>query len=359
MRTRRLQRTKQQVTIRDVANLAGVAPITVSRVVNSLPGVNEATRQRVNKAIAELNYVPNAMAKSLRSRQTCTIALVLTDITNPFWTTIARGVEDTVGQKGYNVIFCNTDEDLEKEAKYINVLLQRRVDGIIIAASSEDAQPLLPLKRHNIPCVLIDRQVKGFNADVVRSDSKEGARLLTQHLINLGHHRIAMLAGPFKVFTSRDRLAGYLEALQRNNIPIDDNLIKEGMYEEDGGFQFVKELLDRVPRPTAIVAANLSIAIGALRALREAGLRVPEDVGLVCFDDLPQASLIYPFLTVWAQRPYEMGVAAAELLLDQMTSKARRRKIREIIIDADFIIRKSCGNELARMSERARGDIYT
>jgi LacI family transcriptional regulator len=352
MHTRRLERTKLQVTIRDVAKLASVAPITVSRVVNGLPGVNQSTRERVNKAIAELNYVPNAMAKSLRSRQTCTIALVLTDITNPFWTTIARGVEDTAAQKGYNVIFCNTDEDLEKEAKYINILLQRRVDGIIIAASSDDRRPLLSLKRHNVPLVLIDRKINGFNVDVVRSDSKEGARLLTQHLINLGYDRIAMLAGPSKVFTSRERLDGYLEALQKNGIPIDDNLIKEGMYEEDGGFQFVKELLDRVSPPTAIVAANLSIAIGALRALREAGLRVPEDVGLVCFDDLPQASLIYPFLTVWAQRPYAMGVAAAELLLTRMTSKARRHKIREIIIDADLIIRKSCGNELLKNSEQ-------
>lgn len=343
---------KPQVTIRDVAKLAGVAPITVSRVVNSLPGVNQATRERVNKAIADLHYVPNAMAKSLRSRQTCTIALVLTDITNPFWTTVARGVEDTVAKKGYNVIFCNTDEDLEKETNYINMLLQRRVDGLIIAASSDDAQPLLSLKRHNIPCILIDRKINGLNADVVRSDSKEGAGLLTQHLINLGHHRIAMLAGPSKVFTSRERLDGYLDALQKNGIPIDDNLIKEGMYEEEGGFQFVKELLGRVSRPTAIVAANLSIAIGALRALREAGLRVPEDVGLVCIDDLPQASLIYPFLTVWAQHPYTMGVAAAELLLARMTSKAKRHKIREIIIDADLIIRKSCGNELARMSDQ-------
>lgn len=352
MGTRRLQKTKQQITIRDVAKLAGVAPITVSRVVNSLSGVNEATRQRVNKAIAELNYVPNAMAKSLRSRRTCTIALVLTDITNPFWTTIARGVEDTAARSGYNVIFCNTDEDLEKETKYINILLQRRVDGIIIAASSDDRRPLLSLNRHDVPCVLIDRKVNGFNADVVRSDSKEGARLLTQHLIDLGYHRIAMLAGPSKVFTSRERLAGYLEALQKNGITLDDNLIKEGMYEEEGGFQFVQELLNRVSRPTAIVAANLSIAIGALRAIRDAGLRVPEDVGLVCFDDLPQASLIYPFLTVWAQRPYAMGVAAAELLLTRMTSNARRHKIREIIIDADLIIRKSCGNELPMVSDQ-------
>ncbi len=352
MCSRKLEGTDQQVTIRDVAKLAGVAPITVSRVVNNLPGVNQTTRERVNKAIVELNYVPNAMAKSLRSQQSSTIALVLTDITNPFWTTIARGVEDTAAEKGYNVIFCNTDEDPEKEANYINILLQRRVDGLIIAPSSDDGHYLLSLKRRNVPCILIDRKVNGFDADVVRSDGKEGACLLTQHLIKLGHRRIAMLAGPSKVFTSRDRLAGYIETLRKNSIPIDDNLIKEGMYEEEGGYLFAKEILDCEPRPTAIIAANLSIAIGALRALREAGLRVPEDVGLVCFDDLPQASLIYPFLTVWAQRSYAMGVAAAELLLDRVTSKARRYKTREIIIDADLIIRKSCGNELARMSDQ-------
>lgn len=343
-----------QVTIRDVAKLAGVAPITVSRVVNNLPGVNQVTRERVNRAISELNYVPNAMAKSLRSQQTCTLALVLTDITNPFWTTVARGVEDTAARRGYNVIFCNTDEDLEKEANYINILLQRRVDGLIIAPSPNDKDYLLSLKRHNVPCVLIDRRVDGFNADVVRSDSREGARLLTQHLINLGHRRIALLAGPSAVFTSRERLAGFLETMQKNNIPVDGDLIKEGMFEEDGGFQYASEILYCLPRPTAIFAANLSIAIGALRALREAGLQVPEDMALVCFDDLPQASLIYPFLTVWAQRPYAMGVAAAELLLDRMTSKTRRHKAREIIIEADFIIRKSCGSELARM--RAQGE---
>jgi LacI family transcriptional regulator len=138
--------------------------------------------------------------------------------------------------------------------------------------------------------------------------------------------------------------------LQKNGIPVDDNLIKEGMYEEEGGYHFAKEILGCVPRPTAIVAANVSIAIGTLRALREAGLRIPEDIGLVCFDDLPQASLICPFLTVMAQRPYAMGVATAELLLERMITKAKRHRIQEIIIDADLIIRKSCGNEFVRMS---------
>lgn len=343
------------VTVRDVAKLAGVAPITVSRVVNNLPGVSQVTRDHVTQAIAELNYVPNAMAKSLRSQQTSTLALILTDITNPFWTTVARGVQDTAAEQNYHVIICNTDEDLQKENKYINILLQRRVDGLIIAPSSEDGCSLLPLKRQNVPCVLIDRRVNGFNADVVRSDSKQGARLLTQHLINLGYHQIGMLAGPSRVYTSRARLAGYLETLRENSMPVDRSLIKEGMYNEEGGFQCAREFLGGAPRPEALIAANLSVAIGVLRALREAGLRVPEDMGLVCFDDLPQAALIYPFLTVWAQRSYAMGVAAAKLLLERMTSKAKHPKYREIIIDGDLIIRKSCGNELARIPDERGG----
>lgn len=345
------------VTIRDVAKLAGVAPITVSRVVNHLPGVSQATRDTVNQAIAKLNYVPNGMAKSLRSQQTSTIALVITDLTNHFWTTVARGVQDTAAEKGYHVIVCNTDEDLQKEIKYINMLLQRRVDGLILAPSSEDGSYLLPLKHQNVPCVLVDRRVQRFAADVVRSDSKEGARLLTEHLIHLGHQRIGLLSGPAGAFTTRARMAGYMEALRKNNLPVDKSLIRAGMYEEDGGDRFAHELLQCVPRPTALFAVNLPVAIGALRAVREAGLRVPEDVGLVCFDDLPQASLIYPFMTVWAQRSYEMGVAAAKLLLERMISKARQPKNREIIIDADLIIRKSCGYELAKNSREKGGDL--
>ncbi len=342
------------VTSRDVATQAGVAPITVSRVVNNLPGVSATTRERVLKAIADLDYVPNAMAKSLRSHKTHTIALLVTDITNPFWTTVARGVEDTTAPQGYQLILCNTDENPEKEKNYVNILLQRRVDGIILAPSTDDESYLSQLQRHNVPCVLIDRQVKGFKADVVRSDGRAGACLLTEHLISLRHRRIGMLAGPAGVFTSRDRLAGYLFALQKHHIPVVKDLIKEGMYNERGGLQFAKELLGCTPRPTAIVAANNSIAVGAFRALVEAGLRVPEDMALVCIDDLPQAAVICPFLTVWAQRPNTIGTVAAERLLDRMLARSQQRKTREIIVPGDLIIRRSCGNELTRRFHRTR-----
>ncbi len=336
------------VTVRDVAKLAGVAPITVSRVVNNAPGVNPLTRTRVSKAIAELHYVPNAMAKSLRSSKTHTIALVLTDVTNPFWTTIARSVEDTAAQKDYHVILCNTDENPEKEANYINILLQRRVDGIIIAPTTDNGSVLLPLKRHNIPCVVIDREVHGFKADVVRSDGEQGARRLTEHLIQLGHRRIAMISGPAHISTAEERLTGYCQALQNHDIPVDKSLIKQGNYKEGSSFQFVRELLSVTPRPTAIFATNNFMGVGVLRALREAGLRVPEDMALVCFDDIPQASAIYPFLTVCAQDASKIGAVAAELLLKRITTQARRRKFREIVLDTELIIRKSCGQELGK-----------
>jgi LacI family transcriptional regulator len=339
------------VTILHVAKLAGVAPITVSRVVNNAPGVNPKTRERVNKAIAELHYVPNAMAKSLRSKKTQIIALVLTDVTNPFWTTIARGVEDTAAHNGFHVILCNTDENPEKESNYITVLLQRRIDGLILAPSSGDRRRLLPLKRQDVPCILIDRQVGGFKTDVVRSNGKEGARRLTEHLIGLGHRRIALIGGPAHVSTAEDRMAGYCQALQEHGIPIEESLIKQGSYKEENSFQFVKELLSVTPRPTAIFASNNLVGVGALQALREAGLQVPEDMALVCFDDIPQASAIYPFLTVCAQDPYKMGCVAANLLIDRITSN--RRKTREVILDTKLIIRKSCGQELANPERNA------
>jgi LacI family transcriptional regulator len=320
----------------------------VSRVVNNAPGVNAITRQNVERAIAELHYVPNLMAKSLRSKQTQTIALLLTDIANPFWTTIARGVEDAAGQRGYHVILCNSDEDPGKELNYIDILLQRRVDGIILAPSTDDKKRLLALKRHNVPFVLVDRWVEDFKTDLIRSDNKTGARELIQHLIRLGHRSIAIVSGPAGISTAVDRLAGYREALRESGIPFRQSLVKQGTYRLDHDHASVAELLDEPDPPTAVFATNNFIAMGILETLRRLGKRVPEDIALVCFDDLPQASVIYPFLTVCAQDAYRMGTLAAELLIERITSRAARRIPRDIMLNTRLIVRKSCGAELAR-----------
>lgn len=276
------------VTVRDVARAAGVSAITVSRVVNASGPVNAITRERVEKAIADLRYVPNGMAKSLKSRQTHTLALVLTDITNPFWTTVARGVEDTAAARGYHVIVCNTDEDPQKELNYINILVQRRIDGMILAPSSNNTERLDLLSRYDMPCVLIDRHVKGKKMDIVRGDNAKGGFALTRHLIGLGHRDIAIMSGPVEVSTASQRLDGYRRALAAHDIPIQPDYIKYGTFKEGSSEQIVKELLAASPRPTAIVAMNNLMCIGALRALRAEGLRVPEDIALVSFDDIPK-----------------------------------------------------------------------
>lgn len=330
------------VNLRDVAKLADVAPITVSRVINQSGSVKPATRERVQKAIDELHYVPNTLAQSLRSKQTHTIALLLSDITNPFWTTIARGVEDAAAEKGFHTILCNTDEDPEKEATYLNLLLQRRVDGIVIAPTTNDKLRLSGLKRHQLPCVLIDRRVDGFKSDVVCGDSRGGAEALTEHLIRLGHRRIALVNGPSAISSAADRAEGYRAALRAHHIAVDEDLIVQGEFKQDSGYQIVKRLATGARRPTAIFAANNLIAVGALQALREMGLPVPKAMALVCFDDIPYASAIDPFLTVIAQPAYEMGRTAARLLLERLAA-TRNIRAREVVLVPELVVRQSCG----------------
>src|SRR5512139_135818 len=211
--------------IRDVAKLAGVAPITVSRVINGAKNVTEDTRQRVQHAIDQLHYVPNALARSLRSHQTNIFALIVSDITNPFWTTVARGVEDTAAENGFRTILCNTDEDPVKETTYLNLLVERRIDGVIIAPATGDKKRLALLKQLQVPCVLIDRRVEGFKADLVYGDSRTGARLLIDHLIDLGHRRIVLINGPATISSARDRAEGYRESLEAHGLEREVGLV--------------------------------------------------------------------------------------------------------------------------------------
>ena len=284
-------------TIREVAKRAEVAPITVSRVINDSGNVNEATRARVRQAIDELHYVPNNLARSLRSRQSHTLALIVSDITNPFWTTVARGVEDTAAENDYRTILCNTDENPAKETAYLSLLVERRVDGVLIAPATREKKRLAVLKQLQIPCVLIDRRVEGFEADIVYGDSRQGASLLIDHLIDLGHRHIALINGPGTISSAQDRAEGYRDSLAAHGLVVEEGQIFQGDFKQESGYRLVQHLLDCDPRPTAIFAANNFIAIGVLQALQAADLRVPEDVALVCIDDVPYLSAIDPFLT--------------------------------------------------------------
>lgn len=314
------------VTIYDIAKKANCSAMTVSRVINNTGRISQKTRQRVKAIMAEMNYVPNAMARSLVLQESRIISLLITDITNPFYTTLARGAEDAAKRLGYRLMFSNSDEDLLKESDYIDTVLATRVDGVLIAPCGNGSLAHLErLRLHGIPFVLIDREVPGIEADAVIGDNKDGARKLMDHLLELGHRSIAFLNAPTDISTARLRLDGYREALALHGVPWRDDYYCELGYTR---FVAADPVIDRLlglpepDRPTAIFAANNFIALAAIRSLRERGRRVPEDVSVVCFDDLEADYVVDPFLTVVSQPSYDFGSIGMQQLIDRIVGAA-------------------------------------
>lgn len=340
-------------TISDVAQRAGVSTMTVSRVVNKSGYVSAPTRERVERAIKELSYVPNALARQLRSRRTKTLALIVSDITNPFFTTIARGVEDVAAPRGFSVMYCNTDESAAKEAQYLRVLIERQVDGVFLVPARGTGASFRTIRAQRMPVVVLDRRVTERHVDSVRCDSEAGAHALTRHLISLGHRRIAVLTGRRMISTSIDRVAGCRRALEESGLGLDPDLVRYGGYNfgslnQADGYQMAREVLaSSSPPPTAIFAANNFIAFGAIRALREASLRVPEDMSVVAFDDIPPDWGIDPFLTVVAQPAYEIGRRAAVLLLERIAGDPEAAG-QDVVFPFELIIRGSSAAPLGR-----------
>ena len=328
--------------IRDVAKRAGVAPITVSRCINNSGYCSQEVRERIESAIAELGFVPNRLASGLRSKRTHTLALVLTDITNPFFTTIARGVEDTASEAGYTVIFCNTDESVAKEQMYLQMLLEKRVDGILLVPAGSGSDSVNLIKKQATPIVVIDRRLPDLRTDVVRCDSESGAYDLTRLLLSLGHREIGFLNGPRGVSTAEDRLNGYRRALAEAGIPQNKENEFYGAFTQESGFEMAHQAMQKNNKITAIFAANNFITFGTIKALQEMGLRVPEDVAVVGFDDLPAALVTFPFLTVAAQPAYEMGKKAIEILLGRLDGELSDQ-YQEVVLPAAIVVRQSSG----------------
>jgi len=327
-------------TIRDVAKQAGVATMTVSRVINNSGYVSDTTRAKVESAIAELGYIPNMLGPSLRFNQTNTLALILTDITNPFWTTVARGVEDAAQEKGYSVILCNTDESIQKQDQYLTMLLKRRIDGILFVPADNEAEPVRLIQKHNIAVVVLDRLISNMDVDVVRGDSFGGAYQLATHLIELGHQHIAVLSGPKNIFTSVERVAGFRQAMEEAGLEHNLENVYWGSFSQTLGCEMAEQALKSTPRPTAFLAVNNFIANGALQTFSQAGLRVPEDVSVVTFDDIPTIINPVPFLTVATQPAYEMGYQATQLLLARLSDEGPNER-QEIVLPTKVVVRKS------------------
>jgi LacI family transcriptional regulator len=333
-------------TISDVAQRAGVSAMTVSRVINNTGYSSQETRARVEAAIAELGYVPNALARQLRSKRTKTLALVVSDISNPFFTTIARGVEDVAVRHGFSVMYCNTDESESEEAQYLLMLVERQVDGVLLVPAGGSATSFRLLEAHGMPVVVLDRRVAWHGAESVRCDSEAGAHALTRHLIELGHRRIAVLTGRRTISTSTDRVIGCRRALEEAGLALDDSLVRYGGFtfgsqNQADGHRMAQEVLAAPSGPpTAIFATNNFIAFGAIRALHEAGVRVPDDISVVAFDDLPAEWVSDPFLTVAAQPAYEIGRNAAAMLLDRIAGE-RVAAGEDLVLPFELIVRRS------------------
>jgi LacI family transcriptional regulator len=335
--------SKKRVTQADVARHANVSQSLVSYVINDNTAISipEETRQRVLNAMDELGYVPNITARRLRSSKTYTIAGIIPDILNPFYPAFERGIQDVAEQHGYDLMMYNTDSNADKERKCIDLLLQGRVDGLIGVFFHVTARDLLPALEQNISVVRLEAREKPTGTwplDNVFVDNIAAAQTATAYLIEQGHTRIGMLAsqdGP-----SRFRLQGYRDALQKHRLPTDPELIRVGKFNADGGYETMQQLLKLDRRPTAVFASNDLMAMGAMAAIRQAALSIPEDVAVVGFDDIPAARLVYPALTTITQQQRQMGRRAAEMLFERLNGHAPKSGRNEQI-PYELVIRDS------------------
>lgn len=331
-----------RVTMSDVARQAGVSLMTVSRVVNNKGDVSSETRQRVLEIIASLDYRPSAIARSLATRETCTIGLVVPDVTNPFFADITRGVEHLAYSRGYQVFLCNSEEDPQRELAVIQSLEEKRVDGLILCSSRLDEEKLGDVLANLPAVVLINRRLHKGAEDVFDSvilDDERGGWLATHHLIQSGHQRIGFLAGPLASFSGAGRRDGYLAALQEADLSSEEDWISNCQPSVEGGYQTTRDMLTRHPQLTGLFCFNDLVAVGALHACDELGRRIPADLAIVGHDDIPLAALVSPALTTCRVPRYELGATAVNALFERFQDGSDG--CQQGVLEAELIIRES------------------
>ncbi len=331
----------RQVTIKDVANQAGVSTTTVSHVINNTRFVAEPTRDAVEKAMSNLGYHPNTLARSLRSGETKTIGLMLPDGSNPFFADMARRIEDLGFKNGYSVILCNSDNDLEKQCSYIDTLIAKQVDGVIFISAGESKEDLQRLANTGTPVVVVDRNIPLSLADMILLDNEQAGYDGAKHLIDLGHTRIALITGPTELAPSHMRECGFRKALREIGIEPKPEYIVQGDFTMKSGSFVMEKLLLTEPLPTAVFALNDMMAIGAMATARRNGYRIPEDFSFVGFDNIELASAIVPSLTTIAQPVGKIAETAVERLLEKVQLDVSSWENEEIILPAKIIVRDS------------------
>jgi LacI family transcriptional regulator len=328
-------------TIKDVAVKAGVSITTVSHVLNKTRFVSDDLRERVVQAMEALHYRPNVLARSLRVGESHTMGLVVPDNSNPFFAEIARIIENAGFRHGYSVFLCNSDGQVEKERAYVDTFINKQVDGVVFITSGGTTGPLEELTRHDIPVVVVDRNIPLSLVDLVLLDNEAGGHAATRHLIELGHRRIACITGPSALTPSADRVLGYRRAMAEAGLPVPPECIQPGDFRSPSGEAAMRRLLELAEPPSAVFACNDLMAIGALRALRKADRPVPDDISLVGFDDVPLATEVTPALTTVAQPTDEIATSAVNLLLGRINADGQPGQPERRVLKPSLIVRDS------------------
>ena len=331
------------VRLKDIARQLNISESTVSRALSNHPRISDSTKKKVADLVKKLNYHPNLIAKSLKLKKTKTIGLIIGDITNPFYPEIVKGAEDIASRNDLNIILCNSDYNTEKELEYLNVLVGKRVDGILIMPAGKKLASILFLNENDISFVLIDTKPSiKIKTNCVYADQEYGANIATKHLINLGHSKIALINGPKTVSPCRQVENGFIKAMKKSHINIDNKYLKECDLKTSGGYKSMRELLKlkKNELPTAILFISDITAIGAYDAIYEEGLKIPDDFSIVGNDDIPEAKHFSPPLTTIAQPKYELGSKGINLLISELNNK-ENWSYKQTRLLPKLIIRKS------------------
>ena len=327
------------ITLKMVAKRAGVSVNTASRAINNKPDINLETKKRVLQIAKELGYIRNAAAVALRTKKTGTIGVVIADNRNPFYAEVLNGMEEAAREKNYHIILANTQRDYRKEEEAINLLLAKRVDGLLITPVQDKDDDIKNLIDANIPFVVVGRDFKNIEVDAIYNDEVKGGFLATEYLIKKGHKRIALINGFLYKSPAKGRSEGYKKALNKYRIPLDESLISVGDINIEDGHERTKQMLEKDLNFTAIFVYNDMMAFGAMQAIKEKGLRIPEDIGLVGYDDIPFSSLISPALTTIRLKKQELGAESVKLLLSRINGN--RKITKKVMLGVELQIRES------------------
>ncbi|MFI9503764.1 LacI family DNA-binding transcriptional regulator [Nocardia sp. NPDC052566] len=327
------------MSIKDVAAEAGVSVATVSRALNDRPSVSPEARARVLAAVEALGYRPNVVARSLRTDQTRTLGLVISDVLNPYFTELARSVEEQARELGYSVIIGNADERPELQDHHIRTLLDRRIDGLLVSPADGGSPLVYDAACAGGPMVFVDRWIPDLDVPVIRADGRAAVRDLVAHLYRLGHRRLAIIAGPATTTTGRERIDAFRAALATYGLACPDAYVEHGDFQAVSGRRATERFLAMPEPPEVIFAADNLMALGALDAIRAQGLRVPDDIALAAFDDIPWFVHTDPPITAIAQPTGELGRAAVHALVDRIEGRSPQ----SVTLQARLIVRRSCG----------------